>query len=295
MGGIKFVKKLGRRISANGPGLSVGVIALILALAGGALAASGALTSKQKKEVKAIVKAESKKFPSSPGPQGPAGPAGAKGDTGSAGSIGPVGKEGPQGPKGEKGPKGDLGEPGEPGPPGPKGEPWTPNNALPPGAIETGTWAFAADSSQGLALAPLSFSVPLRFALFGNEVHFSTEPNFSDFDESGEGTEGCLGSFKNPAGLNSEFFSPNPPGQLCIYLNTIENLENANFEGIFPVETSNEGVAEKGVSRPGGTLNFELTGEPGELAHGIGSWAVTGCAKSPEPEPEDPKLKCPGS
>src|SRR3954454_7553714 len=109
MGGSRFIRSLGRRLGANGPGLTVAVIALILALAGGALAASGALTSKQKNEVKAIVKKESKKLKGPAGAQGAAGPqgsAGPQGAAGAAGAKGDTGNTGPTGPAGPAGPKG---------------------------------------------------------------------------------------------------------------------------------------------------------------------------------------------
>ena len=277
MGRTRFIKSLGRRLGANGPGLTVAVIALVLALAGGAIAASGALTSKQKSEVKAIVKKEVKKNPGPTGPAGPqgqAGAAGAKGANGGIGPAGPAGSTGVTGPTGPTGKEGPEGPEGPTGPTGPQGEPWTPNNTLPPGAIETGTWAFSADESESPALVSISFPVQLKEALTEEHVHFSTEPNFADFDEGGAGTEGCKASFKNPSGLGSANpeIKPNPAGQLCIYLNAngTEGIENAAFEGVFPVAT--EGL--KGVSKPGGTLVFKLEG--GTPGHALGSWAVTG-------------------
>lgn len=292
MGGFGFVKSFGRRLGANGPGLTVAVIALILALAGGAFAASGALTGKQKKEVTKIAK----QYAGKNGANGVNGKDGASGTNGAPGKNGENGKSGesvtisaatngecPQG--GTKfsnatgagkvcnGKPGEPGEPGEPGPKGEKGEPWTPNNTLPTGAIETGTWAFSADESESPALVPISFPIQLPKILEEAEVHFSTEPNFGDFDEGGAGTEGCLATFKNPSGLGSKNLAikPNPSGQLCIYLNEngTEGIENATFEGIFPVASENL----KGASKPGGTLVFKVQGGRG---HAIGSWAVTG-------------------
>src|SRR5882724_10277399 len=84
-------KRFRDRLGANGPGLTVAVIALIFALAGGAFAASGVLTGKQKKEVEKIAK----KFAGTPGATGPAGSqgsTGAKGDKGDPGIQGPAGK-----------------------------------------------------------------------------------------------------------------------------------------------------------------------------------------------------------
>jgi hypothetical protein len=279
MGGTRFIKSLGRRLGANGPGLTVAVIALVLALAGGALAASGALTSKQIQQVKAIVKKEAKKNPGPTGPAGPQGPAGpvgaagAKGADGGIGPAGPTGVTGPVGPTGKEGKEGPEGPEGPTGPTGPQGEPWTPNNALPSGAIETGTWAFTADESESPTLVSISFPVQLPAALDEEHVHFSTEPNFGDFDEGGAGTEGCKATFKNPSGLGSlnPEIKPNPSGQLCVYLNSngTEGIENATFEGIYPVASENT----KGASKPGGTLVFKIEGGTG---HAIGSWAVTG-------------------
>jgi hypothetical protein len=66
--------RLKRRIGANSPGLTVAVIAMLVALTGGAFAASGALNVKQKKEAKQIAQAEAKRFAGKPGTTGPAGP-----------------------------------------------------------------------------------------------------------------------------------------------------------------------------------------------------------------------------
>jgi hypothetical protein len=74
-------------------GLTVAVIALVFAMLGGAYAAGG-LTSKQKKEVKAIAKSFQGTGPAgAAGPAGPQGPAGAKGDSGAGGKegISPIG------------------------------------------------------------------------------------------------------------------------------------------------------------------------------------------------------------
>jgi hypothetical protein len=80
-------------------GLIVALIALIAALGGTALAASGALTGKQKKEVTAIAK----KF------AGKNGANGANGTNGTNGAAGPTGKQGPQGLPGSNGTNGSNG------------------------------------------------------------------------------------------------------------------------------------------------------------------------------------------
>jgi hypothetical protein len=89
-------------------GLIVAMVALVAALGGTALAAKGALTGKQKKEVTAIAK----KFAGQPGP---AGPAGANGTNGTNGAKGDTGAKGDKGATGDKGDKGDPGSPGSPG------------------------------------------------------------------------------------------------------------------------------------------------------------------------------------
>jgi Collagen triple helix repeat (20 copies) len=103
-------------------GLTVAILALVLAMVGGAYAA-GALSSKQKKEVTKIAK----KYAGKPGAAGP------------AGSAGPVG---PAGPKGDKGDKGE-GIQGIQGEEGPQGIPGTTGftKTLPPGETEQGEWS----------------------------------------------------------------------------------------------------------------------------------------------------------
>ena len=61
--------RLKRRLADNSPGLVIAVVAMLIALTGGAFAASGALTGKQKKEVEKIAK----KFAGKPGSSGFAG------------------------------------------------------------------------------------------------------------------------------------------------------------------------------------------------------------------------------
>jgi hypothetical protein len=99
-------------------GLVVAVTALVLALAGSAIAANGAGDQL----------AGTSKAKASKGKKGPKGPKGAKGDTGPAGPVGPQGPVGPAGPAGKDGvtgPQGPTGNPGVTGPTGPTGAPST--------------------------------------------------------------------------------------------------------------------------------------------------------------------------
>jgi hypothetical protein len=152
-------------------GLIVAALALVLALGGTALAASGALSGKQKKEVEKIAK----KFAGKPGAPGAQGPPGANGKDGANGEKGAKGDQGIQGIPGQDGQPGEspvgLAFTGaEETPPnegecngaggveyevesteeshivcnGADGSPWTAAGTLPPGATETGYWSFSA-------------------------------------------------------------------------------------------------------------------------------------------------------
>src|SRR3982750_2585327 len=157
------LERLKDRIAASGPGLTVAVIAMLVALTGGAFAAAGALNAKQKKEVTKIAK----KYAGKPGA------AGAKGDPG------PKGGQGAKGDKGDQGVQGVAGKPGtsvtaveippgeaeceerggalieEEGAPGAievctgeEGSPWTDGGTLPVGSTETGAWAAGGSSED---------------------------------------------------------------------------------------------------------------------------------------------------
>jgi hypothetical protein len=138
-------------------GLIVAIFALVVALSGGAYAASGGgLTGKQKKEVEKIAK----KFAGKPGP------AGANGTNGANGANGTNGAAGPQGPKGDPGLTGFT-------------------SVLPKGSTETGTWASAYEE-VGL-LVGISFSIPLKEPL--DAAHVIAEPlGYNGEDENCPGT-----------------------------------------------------------------------------------------------------------
>jgi len=269
-----------RKIRLNGPGLIVAVIAMIVALSGGAFAASGGLTGKQKKEVKAISKSEATKLQGTgpAGPQGPQGPSGPKGDSGVAGSNGSNGvgvtsteSAGPldvshctglgaTGQGGSKfvsanattyacnGKQGEEGLEGPEGPEGPEGAPWPAGGTLPPGEMETGSWAFAATPADTAGVRiPLSFAIPLDGPLEGH-VHYQFDGDFFTSCEGG-----------------AEF--PNPKaGELCVYVSTAESPEEITFEGIF-----SSSFAEVGASPQGAVLKFSA---PTVNTSGGGTFAV---------------------
>ena len=232
-------------------GLIVACVALIAALGGTALAAKGALTGKQKKEVEKIAK----KFAGKPGPAGATGPAG------------------PTGPAGGAGTPGAHGSAGEPGPRGPEGSPWTAAGTLPSGATETGSYLAAEEIHfngeeeavpSRAAVAVISFPIPLAN---GTEETFFV-PSCSGLSggeltsceaEREAAEEACPGTPKEPEAK---------PGAFCLY----------------------EGPFSRGVYSPGTALvlepgNFALgAGTSGAFftatfhsteARSLGTWAVT--------------------
>jgi collagen triple helix repeat protein len=282
-------RKLRERIGTAG--LIVSILALIVALGGGAFAAAGGLTGKQKKEVKTIAK----QFAGKPGVQG------------SQGLQGPAGPQGPQGPPGAKGEDGTDGangksvlvtpvDPGDfecdelggtlveeedgsqqvevcngkEGPPGEDGETGF-TEVLPPGKTETGTWSFSGtDASAAGAflfdfIAPISFTIPLNSEMFQVEgeskVHYQGQPDFSTF---------CTGSALEPSA---------PLGELCVYSGEVENAE---ITGIGGAETQFSFTPTKS----GAMIRLSFTGGAGEGAFGFGAWAVTSCDPATTGQPD---------
>ena len=193
---------------------------------------------------------------------GPAGPQGAKGDKGDSGSNGADGAAGPAGEKGEAGVKGEKGDQGEPGETGEKGEPWAPDNQLPVGATETGTYAAVLVNSletNTLLTVPLSFQVQLAAALGAGEVHYVTKEKQENEEVPAECTvEGVEGSVAEPlAGA----------GQLCVYAASAAAVV---FAGIV------EPGAGPGAGVAGAMLFFSVLPGPETVANVNGTWAVTG-------------------
>jgi hypothetical protein len=278
-------------------GLILSIAALILALTGGALAANHSAKATASAKGKPGPRGKTGKTgPAGPaGPAGPQGPAGAKGDAGAAGANGKDGTNGSPGTAGAPG-KGVViteadvteceelggiivevqgsGDPkevcnGAKGEPGPEGALGTAGTTLPPGASETGIWSFNGGESDGEEiLAPVSFPIPLAGALGEEHLHF-------------QGEEG----FETACPSQSPFNPKAQPGELCIYSNIAQNedaLVNASFKGIYspnevysPIEVEVGVPTPQATGRSGALLRFLFSGEPGEAAHGYGSWAVT--------------------
>jgi hypothetical protein len=111
-------------------------LALVVAMSGGALAASHYVIT-SKKQIKPSVLRSLEGAPGVRGAQGIPGPAGA------------------------------------PGAPGGEGSPWTAGGTLPPGKTETGTWA-AGEEPEGVIeqWISISFPIPLAEKLAEAKVHF---------------------------------------------------------------------------------------------------------------------------
>jgi hypothetical protein len=240
-------------------GLSVAILALVLAMVGGAYAA-GALTGKQKKEVEKIAK----KFAGRPGTNGSPG---AKGDPGAAGSNGASGAAGKsvvtsaaavpgECPTGTTGTKFEIEGSGSPshvcnGKNGKDGETGF-TETLPEGKTETGTWTIGMPvEGFAAAAAAISFPIPLPEALPAEIRHAGAGPTTNCPSALGE-----FGQYEKPEAA---------PGHLCIYESY---SENASGLGIVDPETfGGQEAGEVGVV-------LEAHAEaPNALA--AGTWAVT--------------------
>jgi hypothetical protein len=250
-------------------GVVLGVIALIAALGGTALAAGG-LTGQQEKQVKKIAK----KYAGKRGPAGPQGPAGANGAQGEKGAKGDPGIAGPAGKSvvttallpGEGGcVEGGTefevegsGSPevvcnGEEGPQGAQGEPWTAGGTLPPGATETGVFRTQGFSPPAVA----SFNIPLSAPLDYEHVAVVTGTGQELFyvEEEGElnleGERAPLNCHGTPAGPQAD------AGYFCLYMS------------VGPNPTS---ILDPAAKVPGAAVSGTLVGGPSPE---FGTWAVT--------------------
>jgi hypothetical protein len=234
-------------------GLIVAMIALVAALGGTALAASG-LNSKQKKEVTKIAK----KYAGKPGTNGTNGTNGSPGAAGKDGVNGTDGTDGEsvtitaytgeecEEAEGEEGAKftnktgtayacnGAAGTGGGGG-----GFPAT----LPSGSTETGTWA--GPGTFGITLAPISFPIQLSAPLPESKVHIVSESDSN-----------CPGTAAEPQAA---------AGNLCVY---VDKKINAEIPAVVP-PGGEPGEIGAGVS---GAFVEVFGGESPSIA--AGSWAV---------------------
>lgn len=251
-------KNMGKHFNA---GTVIAVLALVFAMAGGAYAAGGGLSGKQKKEVKGIAKHEAKKF-AKQGQQGPAGPAGAAGlpgPRGAQGVPGAPGAKGDNGAVGATGTTGPSGAAGERGPQGPAGPACPEEEAcyLPPESTETGSWGGVVPGGQE-GLFPISFNLPLETEA-PEAVFVGTSP--AAIEEGEE--EGCPGLER---GIPTA-----EPGKACVYASVLNGT--ATFQTF--VEPSSSALAE-GAGQSGVMVSI---GNGAAESFAFGSWAVTAPAE----------------
>jgi hypothetical protein len=171
-------------------GLVTALIALVLAMTGGAYAAKGVIITKLS-QISPSVQKKLKGKQGAVGPVGPAGPQGAAGSPGAKGDTGARGPEGPEGPQGKDGPAGPT------------------ETKLPSGKTLTGTWEL---NDINLPVIWVNFSFPLRVEpnLFQTA---SGEPEY--ISESDSASTNCPGDVEHPEAL---------PGHICIYAGIESNV-----------------------------------------------------------------------
>jgi hypothetical protein len=232
-------------------GLAVAILALVLALVGGAYAAGG-LTKSQEKQVTKIAK----KYAGKPG---------ATGAPGAAGTNGTNGKDGASGTNGTNGKGVVIAAPASPGcPAGGKsievegsgvksnicnGNPAQYPQELPSGHTLTGHWAASGFGSAGFpnpgtghVVGAVSYPISLAAVPAGPNQHFIKE---------GEAPPtGCSGTPEEPQA---------DPGNLCIFTQTEINVQNFN-----PIQSIDKT----------GFVYSDFTAAAGSAII-IGTWAVT--------------------
>jgi hypothetical protein len=281
------MKRLRRPIRAIGEpfgkaGLTVAILALVLAMGGAAFAASAALSGKQRKEVQKIAKG----YAGRPGVTGPAGPAGPAGKNGARGAEGLPGADGvgvtTAAASGAECPSGGVkvssaganakvcdGTTGF-------------TETLPSGKTETGAFDISFQVPSQLTeeeeeneveeegtlvqsfASPLSFAIPLAEPLAAEGVHFlSTEEQ-----EEGTGPASCPGTAEIPLAQ---------AGNLCLYQGAtrIGAAEEESFSvvKILPPTAGISG-SPQGAGTTGADPFVAYHGGRG-LAYMQGAWALT--------------------
>jgi hypothetical protein len=239
-------------------GLTVAILALVLAMFGGAYAAGG-LTKAQEKQVTKIAK----KYAGKPGAPGAPGSAGAKGDPGSQGGQGAQGAQGKEGQQGKE------------------GSPWTALGTLPAGKTETGTWTFEKQSGgEPFAIASIAIPIPLANGLAANKVHLIATSgkelvyNSEELESEEVEPTGC-GTALTPDGTAEKPAAA--AGHLCVYLGATKPVSVAEGMGsnmIAPPSAVCE-AADCIAKAGGGTTGAILHALPGAGGTAYGSWAVT--------------------
>jgi hypothetical protein len=251
-------------------GLVLSVVAIVLALGGGAYAANHATASKAKAGKPGPRGKTGATGPAGPvGPAGPAGPAGSAGATGANGTSVTSSLEGKGANCAEGGSKFVAGASttyacnGKEGKAGKNGETGF-TKTLPIGETETGTWNSENDNSkpESVEFRSISFPIPLETPIAEEHAIFVTSEQQTDITQP----TGCLGgTVEHPTAEE---------GYLCIYQGHTEQPAGSAFEvtSIGPPGETINGDHKTGVMGAAFWLLYE--GE--ESSHFMfGSWAVT--------------------
>jgi Collagen triple helix repeat (20 copies) len=232
------------------PGTAIAILALVLAMAGGAYAAQKGVIITSIKQISPSVQ---KKLKGKQGPAGPQGAPGAQGSAGANGKDGTPGKEGPQGPEGKEGKAGKEGK---------EGSPWTAGGTLPSKKTETGSWAVGETITPQFNIdVPLSFFIPLVGPLDSSHVHYINKAG-KEVPLLGEEvtSTACLGKASEPSA---------EPGNLCVYASRETSILISNASIFDPAP---EGSDKSGASVAGAFMRIHRTEEEGQ---GYGTFAVT--------------------
>jgi Collagen triple helix repeat (20 copies) len=255
-----MLQRIRRHFNATG---LVAVLALVLAMSGGAFAAGRYLITSTKQIKPSVLKQ-------------------LQGKAGAAGTQGPAGPAGPAGPQGSAGAKGEPGAPGKEGPPGKNGENGKDGTTgftatLPPEKTETGDWGmFISATEEAVISDSVSFNIPLAAPLDGQHVHYIRDDGEEAFVEGEEVKERkstvCLGSATAPSA---------EPGELCVYAASEVDDQNVfasrPLPGICPLANKGQGLLGcLSQSRGTDSTGFAIVGVSKEagIAEASGTWAV---------------------
>jgi len=241
-------------------GLTVAILALVMAMVGGAYAAGG-LTKSQEKQVKKIAK----KYAGKPGPAGANGTNGAQGPKGDPGAPGSNGTNGTNGAPGESvtiTPEGECTKFSNGTGTGEACNGTTGFTAtLPSGETETGSFyapqiGEAFEPGKFPASAAISFNIPLAAGL--SAAHYVTKAEW----EGGTGPSQCLnGTAEEPEAQE---------GNLCVF----EGPLSSPVGGVVTAESGSfkAGSFAPGAGRTGSLLALVVSSSGSRY---VGTWAVT--------------------
>ena len=268
------------RISVAGV---VAMVAVVLAMSGGAFAATRYLITSTKQISPKVLKQL----------KGNTGAAGAKGAAGAAGAAGPQGPQGTAGANGANGSSGSNGvsvtskeiKAGEAGCEkrggaeftsasgkttacnGKEGSPWTAGGTLPAGSTETGTWGARfpriSEGGQKEVATPvsISFTIPLAAALSETQVHYVT------LAEQATPSAECPGSAEDPKAAE---------GELCIYEGAIVEGEGTTELRVSVIAPPTSLGNPEGAGTTGAIAFVDFAGADEEETSKLqGDWAVS--------------------